>query len=123
MSKIAKKRVEARKARHNRIRKTLSGSAAKPRLAIRRSIKNIVAQIIDDVNGKSIAQLTTDSKDFQKEFGSLSKTEQSVKLGALIAEKAKSNGVEEVVFDRGGYLYHGRVKAFAESAREAGLKF
>ncbi|MGL1937044.1 MAG: 50S ribosomal protein L18, partial [Fibrobacterales bacterium] len=104
MSKIAKKRVEARKARHNRIRKTISGSAAKPRLAIKRSIKNIVAQLIDDVNGKSIAQVTTDSKEFQKEFGSLSKTEQSVKLGTLIADKAKSNGVEEVVFDRGGYL-------------------
>ena len=83
----------------------------------------MVAQIIDDQNNKSLAQLTTASKDFQSKFSELTKSEQSKKLGLLIAEIAKSKGINSVVFDRGGFIYHGRVQALAEGAREGGLEF
>jgi large subunit ribosomal protein L18 len=123
MANIAKKRVKARLARHARIRKKISGTSACPRLCVRRTLKNMIVQIIDDVNNKSLCQLSTSSKEFQSANGSLSKSEQAAKLGILIAEKAKSVGIEAVVFDRGGYIYHGRVQALATAAREAGLKF
>jgi large subunit ribosomal protein L18 len=123
MSDIAKKRIVSRKARHARIRKRVSGTSEQPRLCIRRTINNIVGQLIDDVTSQSILQLSTSSKSFQTQYGQLNKTEQSQKLGSLIAENAKEKGIEAVVFDRGGYIYHGRVKAFADGARESGLKF
>jgi large subunit ribosomal protein L18 len=83
----------------------------------------MIAQLIDDAKHISILQLSTGSKEFQSEFGSLTKTEQSRKLGAKVAEAAKAKGIETVVFDRGGYIYHGRVQALAEGAREGGIKF
>jgi large subunit ribosomal protein L18 len=123
MFDVAKKRLNSRIARHNRVRKKVVGTAERPRLAVRRTLNNIIAQVIDDVKHVSILQLTTGSKEFQGEFGKLTKTEQSRKLGAKVAEAAKAKGIETAVFDRGGYIYHGRVKALAEGAREGGIKF
>ncbi len=123
MADIASKRLEARVARHARIRKKVSGTAERPRLCVRRTLKFMIAQIIDDSKNTSLVQLTTGEKEFQKEFGELTKSEQCRKLGAKLAELAKSKGIEAVVFDRGGYIYHGRVQALAEGAREAGLQF
>jgi large subunit ribosomal protein L18 len=123
MYDVAKKRLESRLARHARVRKKVSGTAERPRLAVRRTLKNMIAQLIDDVKHISILQLSTGSKEFQSEFGSLAKVEQSRKLGAKVAEVAKAKGIETVVFDRGGYIYHGRVQALAEGVREGGIKF
>jgi len=123
MFDVAKKRLDSRIARHARVRKKVSGTAECPRLAVRRSLKNMIAQLIDDAKHISILQLSTGSKAFQAEFGSLTKAEQSRKLGAKVAEAAKAKGIETVVFDRGGYIYHGRVQALAEGAREGGIKF
>ena len=102
------------------IRKRISGSAERPRLSVFRSNKGIYAQIIDDVAGKTLVSASSLSKDFTSEG---SKGEQSVAVGKLIAEKAKAAGIDAVVFDRNGYLYHGRVKQLAEGAREGGLNF
>jgi len=123
MYDVAKRRLDSRLARHARVRKKISGTPERPRLTVRRTLKNMIAQIIDDVKHVSILQLSTGSKEFQSEFGELTKTEQSRKLGAKLAEAAKAKGIETVVFDRGGYIYHGRVQALAESMREAGIKF
>ncbi len=106
--------------RHKRVRAKISGTAATPRLCVYRSLKNIYVQIIDDVAGKTLVSASTLEKGFDGYGGN---KEAAKKLGAVIAERAKANGIEEVVFDRGGYLYHGRVKELAESAREGGLKF
>ena len=114
---------KSRLARHARVRKKVSGTAERPRLTVRRSLKNMIAQLVDDVKHVSIMQFSTGSKEFQSEFGKLTKTEQSRKLGAKLAEAAKTKGIETVVFDRGGYIYHGRVQALAESVREGGIKF
>ncbi|WP_295767663.1 50S ribosomal protein L18 [uncultured Mucilaginibacter sp.] len=102
------------------IRKRISGSAERPRLSVFRSNKGIYAQIIDDVAGKTLVSASSLSKDFSSDG---SKGEQSVAVGKLIAEKAKAAGIESVVFDRNGYLYHGRIKQLAEGAREGGLNF
>jgi len=123
MYDVAKKRLDSRLARHSRVRKKIVGTAERPRLAVRRTLKNTIAQIIDDAKHISILQLSTGSKAFQSEFGELTKTEQSRKLGLKVAEAAKAKGIETVVFDRGGYIYHGRVQALAEGAREGGIKF
>lgn len=123
MADIASKRLEARVARHARIRKKVSGTAERPRLCVRRTLKYMIAQIIDDVSNVSLLQVTSGEKEFQKNFGELTKTEQSKKLGEKVAEAAKAKGIENVVFDRGGYIYHGRIQALAEGAREAGLQF
>jgi large subunit ribosomal protein L18 len=123
MYDVARKRLDSRLARHLRVRKKIKGTAERPRLAVRRTLKYMIAQIIDDVKRMSLIQLSTGSKEFQKEFGELNKTEQSRRLGAKIAEAAKAKGIEAVVFDRGGYIYHGRVQALAESVREGGIKF
>ena len=123
MYDVAKKRLESRIARHARVRKKISGTAECPRLAVRRTLNNMIAQVIDDVKHVSILQLSTGSKEFQGEFGKLTKTEQSRKLGAKVAEAAKAKGIETVVFDRGGYIYHGRVQALADGARDGGIKF
>lgn len=106
--------------RHKRVRAKISGTAATPRLCVYRSLKNIYVQIIDDVAGKTLVSASTLEKGFDGYGGN---KEAAKKLGAVIAEKAKAQGIEEVVFDRGGYLYHGRVKELADSAREGGLKF
>lgn len=105
--------------RHKRVRAHISGTAERPRLAVFRSEKHIYAQIIDDVAGKTIVSAATNEKEFDTYGGNV---EAAKKLGALVAERALKAGIENVVFDRGGYLYHGRVKALAEGAREGGLK-
>jgi large subunit ribosomal protein L18 len=110
----------ARKKRHVRVRAKISGTAARPRLCVYRSNANIYAQIIDDVAGKTLVAASSLEKDFE---GIGSNKEAAKKVGEAIARKALAAGVEEVVFDRGGYLYHGRVKELAEGAREGGLKF
>jgi large subunit ribosomal protein L18 len=102
------------------IRKGLSGSAERPRLSVYRSNKGIYAQIIDDISGKTLVSASSLSKDFS---GGGAKIEQSKAVGILVAEKAKAAGITQVVFDRNGYLYHGRVKSLAEGAREGGLQF
>ena len=119
----AKKRVESRVARHGRIRRGILGTAERPRLCVRRSLSHMYAQLVDDSTGKSLVQVSTLSAEIKAKAGELSKTELSSELGKLIAEKAKSTGIAQVVFDRGGYIYHGRVKAVADAAREAGLNF
>jgi large subunit ribosomal protein L18 len=103
------------------IRKRLSGSSTRPRLSVYRSNKGIYAQIIDDVSGKTLVSASSLSKDFSVEKGT--KIDQSVAVGKLVAEKAIAAGIKDVVFDRNGYLYHGRVKSLADGAREGGLNF
>ncbi len=110
----------ARLKRHKRVRAKISGTAACPRLDVFRSSKNIYAQIIDDEQGVTLAAASSVEKDFGETKGN---KDEARKVGALIAERAKAKGIETVVFDRGGYIYHGRVKELAEGAREGGLKF
>ncbi|WP_318531114.1 50S ribosomal protein L18 [Lapidilactobacillus bayanensis] len=111
---------KTRQKRHTRVRGKISGTAERPRLNVFRSNKNIYAQIIDDVAGVTLASASTLDKELN---ASGSKVEQAQQVGELIAKRAQAKNVAEVVFDRGGYLYHGRVQALAESARENGLKF
>ncbi len=111
---------KARIKRHMRVRAKISGTAACPRLNVFRSNKNITAQLIDDVNGVTLAAAASNEKDFDMNGGNV---EGARKVGQLIAERAAAKGITEVVFDRGGYIYHGRVKELAEGAREGGLKF
>ena len=111
---------KARLKRHTRVRSKVSGTAACPRLDVFRSNSNIYAQLIDDVNGVTLAAAASNEKDFDL---SGSNCEGARKVGQLIAARAAEKGVTEVVFDRGGYVYHGRVKELAEGAREGGLKF
>ena len=106
--------------RHNRVRGKISGTAERPRLCVFRSENNIYAQIIDDVAGNTLCSASTVEKGFEGNGGNI---EAAKKIGNKIAERALAKGIEEVVFDRGGYIYHGRVQALAEGARESGLKF
>ena len=105
----------------NRIRKIVSGTESKPRLSVFRSNKEIYAQLVDDVTGKTISAASSRDKDISTATGS--KSEIATLVGKSVAEKALKAGVETITFDRGGYLYHGRVKSLADGAREAGLKF
>jgi large subunit ribosomal protein L18 len=116
---LAKK--DRRQRIKNRIRKIVSGTEARPRLSVFRSNKEIYAQIIDDVTGKTISAASSRDKDIATSKGN--KTEKAALVGKALGEKAIKAGVETISFDRGGYLYHGRVKSLAEGAREAGLKF
>ena len=118
VSKVNKKAM--RMKRQIRVRGKISGTPERPRLNVFRSNANIYAQIIDDVNGVTLVAANTLEKDFE---GATGNAEAAKKVGAVLAERAKAKGIEEVVFDRGGYVYHGRVAALAEGAREAGLKF
>ena len=111
---------KARLKRHKRVRAKSSGTATRPRLCVYRSNANIRAQIIDDVAGVTLAAASTHEKDFEGNGGN---KEAAKKVGLMIAERAAAKGITEVVFDRGGYLYHGRVSELAEGAREGGLKF
>ena len=106
--------------RHNRVRGKISGTAERPRLSVFRSENHIYAQIIDDVAGSTLVSASTVEKSFE---GNGNNIEAAKKIGAIVAERALKKGIEEVVFDRGGYIYHGRVQALAEGAREGGLKF
>jgi len=113
-------RQEARVRRHLRVRKKVSGTPEKPRLAVFRSEKNIYAQIIDDVNAVTLVAASSLDKDFE---GVGSNKEAAKAVGEAIAKRAIEKGIKEVVFDRGGFVYHGRVQSLAEGAREAGLEF
>ena len=113
----------ARARRKVRIRKKLSGTVERPRLVVYRSNRHIYAQVIDDVAGKTICGVSTLGPDFKATGKSGATVEGAAELGTIVGKLAQENGVTEVVFDRGGHLYHGRVKALAEAAREAGLKF
>ncbi len=103
-----------------RIRKIISGTKEKPRMSVFRSNRHISVQLIDDISGKTMVSISSKNKEITKK---ITKAEQAKLVGKMIAEKAKNSGIENVVFDRNGYLYHGRVKKIAESARENGLKF
>ncbi len=111
----------ARKRRHKRVRKHLTGTAERPRLNVYRSLNNIYAQVIDDTVGHTLTAAS--SLGLASEANGTNKIEQASAVGRLVAERALAAGIKEVVFDRGGFKYHGRVKALAEAAREAGLKF
>ena len=120
MATMAKNNQLGRDRRHRRVRKKVVGSPQRPRLAVFRSSKHIVAQVIDDIAGVTLASASTHEKDFDAYGGNVEAAEN---VGRLAAERAKAAGVEKVVFDRGGNRYHGRVKALADAAREAGLDF
>lgn len=121
MTKLSRK--EQRLRRHARVRKFISGTPDRPRLAVFRSNAEIYAQVIDDVAGQTMAAASTVDRDLREKVNGLNKTEQSRLVGKLVAERAKDKGITQVVFDRGGFRYIGRVKALAEAAREAGLVF
>ncbi|MBD2105238.1 50S ribosomal protein L18 [Leptolyngbya sp. FACHB-261] len=116
-------RKQAARSRHVRIRRKVFGTAERPRLAVFRSNQHIYAQLIDDVAQRTLAAASTVESDLRQALESTATCEASTRIGALIAERAKAQGIEQVVFDRGGNLYHGRVKALADAAREAGLNF
>ena len=118
VSKVNKNAMRLK--RHVRVRGKISGTPECPRLNVFRSNANIYAQIIDDVNGVTLVSANTLEKDFE---GATGNVEAAKKVGTILAERAKAKGIEQVVFDRGGYIYHGRVAALAEGAREAGLNF
>ncbi|CAM3581818.1 50S ribosomal protein L18 [Marinicrinis lubricantis] len=114
---------KARLKRHLRVRKKISGTTARPRLNIFRSSKHIYAQIIDDTQGVTIVSASTVDKGLSGEVKNGGNVESARKVGELVAKRALDKGIKQVVFDRGGYLYHGRVQALADAAREAGLEF
>lgn len=113
----------ARDLRHRRVRRSLRGSAARPRLVVFRSLKHIVAQLVDDDAGRTLAAADSRSKAFLADHRTGGNVAAATAVGAQIAERARTLGIERVVFDRGGYRYHGRVKALAEAARAGGLRF
>ena len=113
----------ARKRRHERVRKKVSGTADRPRLNVYRSLDNIYAQVIDDSTGNTLVSASTVDKELRADLASLKKSEQAKAVGKAVAERALAKGIKEVVFDRGGYPYHGRVKALADGSREGGLVF
>ena len=123
MSFSSQKKAELRKRRHYRVRKKVVGTAARPRLAIFRSNSHITAQVIDDSTGRTIAAAATVEKDLKAGSTGTGNKSAAATVGRLVAERAKAAGVTQVVFDRGGFLYHGRVAALADAAREAGLEF
>ncbi|MEJ2551485.1 MAG: 50S ribosomal protein L18 [Anaerolineales bacterium] len=118
-----KSRNEMRKRRHTRVRKKILGTAKKPRLNVYRSLNQIYVQVIDDIAGNTITSASTLDAEIKKKLKGLKRVEQAKLVGSLIAERAKEQGIKQVVFDRGGYRYHGRVRALADGAREAGLEF
>ena len=120
MTKMARYTRQARIKRHNRVRKLVEGTPERPRLAVFRSNRHIVAQVIDDVSGTTLAAASTHEADLR---ATSSNVDGAAKAGALVAQRAREAGVSKVVFDRGGFNYHGRVAALADAAREAGLEF
>ena len=117
---IKQDKNQARQKRHLRVRNHIAGTSARPRLNVFRSLKNIYAQIIDDEKGVTLVSASSKDKGFSQYGGNV---EAAKAIGAAVAKKSLEKGITEVVFDRGGYIYHGRVAALAEAAREAGLKF
>ncbi|CAN5512670.1 50S ribosomal protein L18 [soil metagenome] len=122
MSKVAQQRRTGRIARHRRVRKKIHGTAARPRLAVFRSNKHLSLQLIDDVAGRTLASASSTEPTLRGEGGGAT-VAAATRLGTALAERAKAAGVSQVVFDRGGFLYHGRIAAAAAAAREAGLEF
>ncbi len=116
-------RAEARIRRHARVRKNLAGTTERPRLSVFRSLSEIYAQVIDDQQGATLVSASSVDKDLRDELKGKNKSEQAKLVGEAVAKRAKSKGIEAVVFDRGGFLYTGRVKALAEGARAGGLQF
>ncbi len=114
---------DIRKRKHERVRSKISGTPERPRLCVFRSLSHIYAQVIDDTNGVTLAAASSLDKDVKDENAYGGNVDASKAVGKLVAERALAKGIETVVFDRGGYIYHGRVAALAEAAREAGLKF
>ena len=121
VSKESRSKVRAKK--HMRIRNRFSGSAERPRLAVFRSNNHVYAQVIDDVAGKTLVSASTLEKDIKAELKNTDDIEAATKIGDVVAKRALEKGIKAVVFDRGGYIYHGKVKALADAAREAGLEF
>jgi len=118
-----KSRADARKRRHHRVRKHVYGTAEKPRLNVYRSLNEIYAQVIDDTKGHTLVSASSIDGELKKKAKGMTKKEQATLVGQAIAERAKDKGIKEVVFDRGGYKYIGRVAALADGAREKGLQF
>ncbi|HLB25130.1 MAG TPA: 50S ribosomal protein L18 [Nitrospirota bacterium] len=118
-----KAKLEGRERRHNRIRKKVTGTSERPRLNVFRSATNIYAQVIDDTSGVTITAASTLEKEVAEGLKSRGNAEAAKKVGAAVAKRAIEKGVKDVVFDRGGYIFHGRIKALADAAREAGLNF
>ena len=116
-------REKSRKARHKRVRKKVYGTTDRPRLNVFRSLKHIYVQVIDDHSGKTLAAASSADKELKGKVASGGNIEAAKSVGLLIAQRATGKGMKSVVFDRGGYLYHGRVKALADGAREGGLEF
>ena len=119
---IAEARRTSRLRRHRRVRKKIHGTAARPRLAVHRSNKHLVAQVIDDDAGTTLAAASTTEAD-QRAAGNGGTVDAATRVGQLVAERAKAAGIDKVVFDRGGFLYHGRIAALAAAARDGGLEF
>jgi large subunit ribosomal protein L18 len=113
----------ARARRHTRVRQNVTGTAERPRLNVYRSLNNIYAQIVDDSQGRTLAAASSIDPGLREQLADKTKTQQAVQVGKLLAERALQAGIQQVVFDRGGYQYHGRVKALADATREGGLKF
>jgi large subunit ribosomal protein L18 len=122
MSKVAQARRTGRLRRHRRVRKKIHGTALRPRLAVFRSNKHLSVQLIDDDAGVTLAAASTNEADLRAN-GSGASVDAAARVGTLVAERAKAAGIEKVVFDRGGFAYHGRIAAVASAAREAGLEF
>lgn len=118
-----KTRREARLRRRGRVRQKISGTAERPRLNVFRSLEQIAVQLIDDGAGHTLASASSLEPDVRSQLQGKTKTDQAKAVGALIAERARAKGIRQIVFDRGGYRYHGRVRALAEAARESGLEF
>ena len=114
---------EARLRRHARVRQKVTGTSEQPRLAVYRSLNHIYAQVIDDTAGKTLVSASTRDAEIQESLKDKDKTGKATATGELLAKRAREKGISSVAFDRGGFLYHGRVKALAEGAREGGLKF
>jgi len=123
MTISTKDKQQARVRRHSRVRKRVIGSAEVPRLAVFRSNKHITAQVIDDSSRQTLVAASTVETDVRASFAHTGNKDAATAIGRLVAERAKSAGITRVVFDRGGFLYHGRVAAVADAAREAGLEF
>ena len=122
MTTVAKKRHDSRLRRHRRVRKKVQGTAERPRLAVYRSNRHLSVQIIDDNSGRTLVSASSLEADFRKQQTG-SNVAAATAIGTLIAERAKKSGITAVVFDRGGFLYHGRIAAIADAARAAGLEF
>jgi large subunit ribosomal protein L18 len=116
-------KAQARRERHVRLRKKLSGTQERPRLCVRRSLHHLYAMLVDDARGHTLAAASTRDAALGGELGSKTNADAAKAVGSAIAAKAKAAGISDVVFDRGGYRYHGRVRALADAAREAGLNF